>query len=336
MAKPKVFVSSTFYNLRHLRSSLEGFIDHMGYDPIMSEKGKIAYDPDMPLDESCYREVSKSDIFVLVVGGRYGSAASDQTVEKPSDFNERYESITKKEYQSAVRQDIPIYILIEKNVYSEFETYSRNKGNSDIEYAHVDSINVFRLLEDILNQKRNNPIFKFENHIEIEEWLQEQWAGLFQDFINRRSERKQLSSLSEKVEELASLNNSLRRYLEEIISEISSSNEEAKQLIQTENEKMENEKRLIKFFNLDVVSHLIDRYFVSKDKAKEIFQMAKSIEDLTQRLYKETGTMVGGKRLVGYWREHPEVIKEINEARTLLGEEELSFKDNDKSESKNA
>jgi hypothetical protein len=72
MAKPRVFVSSTFYDLKHIRSSLDIFIESLGFEPILSEKGDIAYSPDHPLDESCYREVQTSDIFVLIIGGRYG------------------------------------------------------------------------------------------------------------------------------------------------------------------------------------------------------------------------------------------------------------------------
>jgi hypothetical protein len=36
MAKPRVFVSSTYYDLKHLRSAIEAFIDSLGYEPILS------------------------------------------------------------------------------------------------------------------------------------------------------------------------------------------------------------------------------------------------------------------------------------------------------------
>ena len=78
MAKPRIFVSSTYYDLKHLRSSLDNFIQSLGFESILSEKGDIAYSPDTPLDESCYREASNADIFVLIVGGRYGSATSKE------------------------------------------------------------------------------------------------------------------------------------------------------------------------------------------------------------------------------------------------------------------
>jgi len=39
MSKPRIFVSSTYYDLKHVRSSLEAFIERLGYEPILSEKG---------------------------------------------------------------------------------------------------------------------------------------------------------------------------------------------------------------------------------------------------------------------------------------------------------
>ena len=76
MARPRVFISSTYYDLKHLRSSLDNFVESLGFDAILSEKGKIAYTPDLPLDESCYREVGTADIFVLIIGGRGPSSSA--------------------------------------------------------------------------------------------------------------------------------------------------------------------------------------------------------------------------------------------------------------------
>lgn len=132
MAKPRVFISSTFYDLKHVRSSLESFIASLGYDPILSEKGSIAYSPDVALDESCYREAKASDIFVLIIGGRYGSEASESSGAEPKEFYDRYESITRKEYESAIERGIPTYVLLDKAVVSEYETFKKNRDNKTI------------------------------------------------------------------------------------------------------------------------------------------------------------------------------------------------------------
>src|SRR6266498_660756 len=241
MAKPRVFISSTYYDLKHLRSSLDIFVESLGFEPILSEKGDIAYSPDVPLDESCYREVETADIFVLLIGGRYGSEASGAQKKLSRQFFERYESITKKEYESALRKDLPTYILVESNVYSEYQTFLKNKDNKAIAYAHVDSANVFHLIEEILAKPRNNPTHTFERFSDIEGWLREQWAGLFRELLDRRSQQQQLAALSLQVAELKEINNTLKRYLEAVMSGITPA--ASTELIESEKKRLEEAER---------------------------------------------------------------------------------------------
>lgn len=243
MARPRIFISSTYYDLKHLRSSLENFVESLGFDAVLSEKGNIAYIPDIALDESCYKEVGNIDIFVIIIGGRYGSEKSKTRTGTPKQFYENYDSITKQEYESALSQDIPIYILIEKSVYAEYETYRKNKGNKAIIYAHVDSVNIFHLIEKILSQSQNNPIQQFDRYADIEGWLKEQWAGLFRDLLKRMSSQKQLASLDLQVSVMAEINTTLKTYLETIISEIVPTKSES--LIESETERIKNETERI-------------------------------------------------------------------------------------------
>jgi hypothetical protein len=236
MPKPRVFVSSTHHDLRYLRASLESFIESLGFTPVLSEKGAITYSPDQPLDESCYRDVAHADIFVLILGGRYGSPATTEVRNQKQEVNARYESITKKEYEMAVQRDIPTYILVESNVYSEFQTYLGNLQNRSVKYAHVDSTNIFRFLKEILEHPRNNPICKFDGFADIETFLRQQWSGLFQELLHRISEQRQLSALSAQISELNKLNVTLKTYLEALITEIRPS--ESEQLIEREGAKL--------------------------------------------------------------------------------------------------
>jgi hypothetical protein len=236
MAKPRVFVSSTYYDLKHVRSSLENFIESLGFEAILSEKGDIAYAPDTPLDESCYREAASADIFVLIVGGRYGSAASNEEKKLPPGFFERYDSITKKEFDSAIARDVPTYILIENSVNTEFGTYLRNKDKKDFTYAYVDSVNIFRLIEEIRSKPKNNPIHTFERFSDIQSWLREQWAGLFRELLQRMSGQQQLASLASQVQTLSAINETLQRYLEALMKKISP--DEATELIESERKRL--------------------------------------------------------------------------------------------------
>ena len=46
MARPRVFVSSTYYDLKYVRADLQRFIENFGYDPVLNEKGHIPYGSD--------------------------------------------------------------------------------------------------------------------------------------------------------------------------------------------------------------------------------------------------------------------------------------------------
>lgn len=311
MAKPRIFISSTYYDLKHIRSSLENFIDSLGFEAILSEKGNIAYTPEIPLDESCYREVTNADIFIIIVGGRYGTENSGSKNDSPKEFYDRYESITKKEYFSAVERDIPAYILIERTVYSDFETFLKNKSNKSIDYAHVDSINIFYLIEEILTQPKNNPVQQFDRFIDIENWLKEQWAGLFRDLLNQRTRQTQIASLASEVSSLTEVNETLKRYLEVIMPKIVP---ESKDLISIESTRLKNLEQDKIIANTNLYS-FVSGYGISLDDLKNLLITTDSLNDFFKK--------IGKKADSGFNEELPEWlcedwITDINEARKKI------------------
>jgi hypothetical protein len=43
MAKPRVFISSTYYDLKNVRADLERFVRDKGFDPVLHERGNVPY-----------------------------------------------------------------------------------------------------------------------------------------------------------------------------------------------------------------------------------------------------------------------------------------------------
>jgi hypothetical protein len=41
MATPRVFISSTCYDLKYIRENLKFFIQNAGYEPVLSEEGNV-------------------------------------------------------------------------------------------------------------------------------------------------------------------------------------------------------------------------------------------------------------------------------------------------------
>ncbi len=279
MARPRVFVSSTYYDLKHLRSALEGFIESLGFEPVLSEKGSIAYAPDIALDASCYREIQQADIMVLIVGGRYGSEVSDSErvkSKKGDDFYTRYDSITRQEFKTAAESNVPLYVLIERAVYAEYQTFKKNRSSTKVKYAHVDSANIFMMVEEVLALPKNNPLFSFDRYHEIEEWLRDQWAGLFQELLRTRSSQQQLTSLSLQVNQLTESNTTLRRYLESLMTTVAP--KDSKEIIN-------EETRRLKDMRLQsLILQAFNDFGVSNDFVVAAVRDANSLEEFVEMM----------------------------------------------------
>lgn len=322
MAKPRIFVSSTYYDLKHIRASLSLFIDSLGYESILFEKGQIAFVTDDPLDISCYREAESADIFVLIIGGRYGSETSEMQIKNKTQYS-NYNSITKKEYETASRNHIPTYVLIDKGVYAEYQTYKNNRENHEIKYAHVDSINVFKLIDEIQNKPNNNPIFSFEKYNEIEDWLKEQWAGLFKDFLIKRGGTKKFESLQSQIRHLETLNLTLKNYLEVLIN---ADNKLAKDsIIQIENEKINKSQFLENLNNLFIFSYLFNGASLNYKEIEtfiNIIKISETPSEFISRLIKSNlpiQDQIHNLALNHINNMNTSLLNDLNELRSLLG-----------------
>ncbi len=317
MARPRIFISSTFYDLKHIRSSIELFIESLGFEAILSEKGDIAYLPDVALDESCYREAASADIFVLVVGGRYGSEVSSSSDHRTRRvFFDRYESITKKEFETAYENDIPVYILIESNVHAEYQTYQKNRDNEDIDYAHVDSANIFRMIEHILNQPRNNPVYNFDRSSQIENWLRDQWAGMFRELLRSRSQQKQLLALTSQVGELKTVNETLKTYLEEVLKGVST---DSTKVIEQESKRIEHAKMMERFSSNDFIDFISRQSRFSIGQIEELLRTSPTPIAFSERLAPSIKDPSIQQSLPRWLMPGGLAIGDVNDAREILG-----------------
>jgi hypothetical protein len=242
----------------------------MGYEPVLFERGSVFFHPDDALDKSCYDEVTKCQILVLIIGGRYGSQVSEETTEikdesptqktkssksvKPIDNKDdlflKFNSITSREYQVAVINQVPVYVFVEKDVLSEYNTYKKNKGVV-IDWAHVDNTNVFCLIEDIYKQSKGNYIKAFEKYEDIEDWLIDQWAGLLYDYLSNKKRNTEIKAMDAKIEELSVVVNALKEYSEALLSKMAP--KESQELIVREKQKV----ILAKFINEPLINFII-------------------------------------------------------------------------------
>ena len=204
---PRVFVSSTYYDLKHVRERLEKFIEGYGFEPVLFESDKIVYQPNKDIDRSAYYEIELCHVMILIIGGRYGTSATpDLSADQKQHYDNEFVSITRKEFETAHEKNIPALIFIEKSVYSDYETYLENQAffdaasKEDLEkfrFAHVDDMQVFKFIDLV----KSRPVKTFEKVEEIEEYLKSQFAGYFYLYLEslkgKSEEKKILDSVSE-------------------------------------------------------------------------------------------------------------------------------------------
>jgi hypothetical protein len=204
MATPRVFISSTWYDLRYIRENLKYFVRTVGYEPILSEEGSVFYDPRVHVQDACLGEIPNTQMFILIIGGRYGS-----------EYHSTQDSVTNHEYREAVRLKLPIFALVEQAVYNDFQLYQANCKNAAVDaslisYPSADSTKIFAFIDEVRSTTINNALVPFRNFTDIEAYLRQQWAGMMFSFLLSRNESERvadtlsmLRGMSERVEMLS-------------------------------------------------------------------------------------------------------------------------------------
>ena len=172
MRRPSVFVSSTCYDLKQLRADLYLYFDGADLDPVLSEHPSFPVDPDVTTVENCRKAVeSRADIFVLVVGGRYGS------------LSENGKSVTNLEYLTAKAKGIPVYVFVMDSILTFLPVW---KANPAADFASVvDSPRLFEFVSDIRDRSAKW-VFAFDTAQDITSILRNQLAYLFADALALR------------------------------------------------------------------------------------------------------------------------------------------------------
>lgn len=242
MAIPKIFVSSTCYDLQEIRLNLKNYITEFGCDSILSEFGDIFYDPAAHVQDACVDAIKQSDLFILIIGDSYGSTYYGNQIS-----HDVPDSITLQEFKKALSLKIPKMIFINKFVNYDYKNYRRFLEEKYTEYysknevteERKESINssikkdldrkyhfakksykyVFHFLDSINELNLNNSYFEFENSEDIKFNIKKQFAGYLYNALKHTQEKlidkigvekKTLDKLEQFEKVLTSLADSLK------------------------------------------------------------------------------------------------------------------------------
>lgn len=178
----------------------------MGFEPVLSEEGSVYFDPTKHVQDACLAEVPNCHMFVLIIGGRFGSKFKDKT-----------ESIVNYEYREAVNGKIPVFAMVEQQVHAEYRVYLKNKENQNIAYPSVDSTKVFAFMEEVESKSVNNALVPFSDFNELESYLKQQWAGLMFSFLTKKAESERVANM---LETLATISNRIEFLSKQILSSV--------------------------------------------------------------------------------------------------------------------
>lgn len=224
MANPRVFISSTCYDLAAERDSLIDFCHNFGFDVALSERGDVFFHPDLHTHESCVNEIASCHLLVLIVGGRFGG----RYIVDPK------KSITNAEYSAAREAGIPIFTFIKNDVLQDHNLWQSNKSQefaAKINYPSIDkqehALSIFTFIDEIRLAKNNNSYFSFSMPREIHQQLRKQWAAMFLEGLKDRSIAKQMLATNEALARLSSASQKIEELTKSIYKNIDSANAES-------------------------------------------------------------------------------------------------------------
>ena len=185
------------YDLGDLRAQIREFIEGLGWRAVMSEHDSFAIDANETTVENSLRNVRENtDIFVMIVGARYGSI--DSQTDK---------SVTNLEFLEARAGGAPAYVFVDSDVLPLLSVW---RNNPDSDYSGiVDTPRVFEFI-DSFYESGEVWTFPFAAPDDIVNTLRQQFAYLVQDALALRQSAQDHHRLPEGLEG-TSLRVALRR-----------------------------------------------------------------------------------------------------------------------------
>lgn len=224
MPSPKIFLSSTCYDLGMAREQLRSFFLRLGYEPILSEYSDVLYDPRTHTHTSCIQEVPNADMVVVLIGSRFGGKAVPEalsTVDMENLVKASFDvtvlnepeklSITQLEVLKAIDATVPVFAFVEEKVMHDQLVYQKNKDISDkIRFPSIEKPEsakyIFEFISFLHHRNKGNSVIPFGRIEDIELHLLKQWGSLFQKLLREQrentSEVRRMFTISEQIEDI--------------------------------------------------------------------------------------------------------------------------------------
>jgi hypothetical protein len=172
LRSPTVFVSSAIGGLEPLRRAIAQDLLRVGYEPQMSERSNFPFGPGTSKAfDAAIQLVKACDIYVLVIGRRYGSIHPDLGV-----------SITEAEFIAARDARMPCIAFVDHDVLDGWHQWNAGRIDDRSSLRWVDDKAVWRLVTRVM-QVESCPTFSYSDGTSLLDVLHKQMANLFGAFL---------------------------------------------------------------------------------------------------------------------------------------------------------
>tara|TARA_R110000868_G_scaffold37022_1_gene130966 strand:+ start:3715 stop:4824 length:1110 start_codon:yes stop_codon:yes gene_type:complete len=163
MAKPRIFLSSTCYDLGDARSSLTEFFEGLGFEVLNSQNNSFGVLPKAHSHDACIAMMKNADYVILIIGGRRGGTyvGSEQ-------------SITNEEIRAAQKLERPIFAFLDKKVDALRQVYRKNPTANFA--PAVNDVRVFDFIDFVASGHEDNWLHLFDDVTDIQEGMLAQFA----------------------------------------------------------------------------------------------------------------------------------------------------------------
>lgn len=224
MPSPRIFVSSTCYDLGIAREQLRSFLLRLGYEPVLSEYSDVLYDPRAHTHTNCLQEVPNADMIVVLIGPRFGGRAIPEALSNldlENLVNSSFDvtvlddpeklSITQLEVLKAIDSSVPVFAFVDEKVMYDHYVYQKNKDLVEkIKFPSIEKPEsakyIFEFINFLSHRNKGNSVIPFSKLEDIETHLKKQWGALFQRLLREQRENqveaRKIFTISEQIEDL--------------------------------------------------------------------------------------------------------------------------------------
>lgn len=163
MAKPRIFISSTCFDLNDIRSELTAFLESYNFEVINSQLKNFGVTPQKHSHSACLDQIKNADYLIVIIGKRRGGT-----------FVNSEKSITNEEYNLALKLGIPVIVFVDRQVEATMPLYKKNPTADFL--SVVDDKRIFHFIEFIKSGSEDNWVHNYSNIIDIKDILKTQFS----------------------------------------------------------------------------------------------------------------------------------------------------------------